>query len=80
MAISVTLNKDVTPNEIVLINHDHREALRIPLNEVSDVVNKINKIHYDETIGRMSDEQHKELLAESHSLNVRLRKSILGSL
>ena len=78
MAISVRLNNESDPHEIMLIDHINSETVRVPLNEVSDLVRQINELHYNETIGRMSDEQHKELLVESHSLNARLRKSMLG--
>jgi len=64
MTISVKFNDESSAREIMLIDHVNSETVRIPLNEVVDVINKMNKIHHAETYDRMSDDDKRSLEAE----------------
>ena len=47
MTISVRLDEKSTPNEVMLIDHINSETVRIPLDEVDDVLIKIKSL-FDE--------------------------------
>lgn len=47
MTISVMLDDESIPNELMLIDHVNSETVRIPLNEVDDVLSKIKRL-FDE--------------------------------
>lgn len=45
MTILVVLDDESTPNELMLIDHVNSETVRIPLNDVDDVLSKIKSIY-----------------------------------
>jgi hypothetical protein len=63
MTIQVLLAGTAEPS-MLLVDDVNNESLLIPIDEVVDVINKMNKIHHAETYDRMSDDDKKALEAE----------------